>query len=295
MFLRIEAYHKPMKSNIKNDIIVIRELLGLTQTELADRLGLYRETIAYAEEGKKVLSKKNIIALYDFAYSKGLCLTKTKSLLLQDDIKGNEILLFHGSKSGIVGDIDINKGRINNDFGKGFYCGSKYEQAVSFVTQYESPVLYMMSLDDAGLTTVTFDVDRDWMLAIAYFRGTLDEYSKHPLIQSIKDKVESADIIIAPIADNRMFRIIDTFVLGEITEEQCKHCLAATDLGKQYVFKTSKALTHLKLLDECYICPKEREYFLGLKEEDRRQGDQKVRMAKIKYRGQGRYIEEILG
>lgn len=39
-----------------------------------------------------------------------------------------------------------------------------------------------------------------------------------------------------------MFRIIDSFIEGEITDEQCIHCLAATNLGLQYVFKTKKCL-----------------------------------------------------
>lgn len=44
-------------------------------------------------------------------------------------------------------------------------------------------------------------------LAIAYFRGKLDKYKNHKLIESIVNKVKESDYIVAPIADNRMFRI----------------------------------------------------------------------------------------
>lgn len=48
-------------------------------------------------------------------------------MLYRDDLTQNEKLLFHGAKSEIVGDIDIHKGRYNNDFGQGFYTGESYE------------------------------------------------------------------------------------------------------------------------------------------------------------------------
>lgn len=43
-----------------------------------------------------------------------------------------------------------------------------------------------------------------------------------------------------------MFEIIDTFIEGSITDKRCKHCLAATNLGVQYVFLNEKSLKHLK-------------------------------------------------
>ena len=74
------------------------------------------------------------------------------------------------------------------------------------------------------------------MMTIAYYRGALDKYKDHAIITRIIKDSRNCDYIIAPIADNRMFKIIDSFIQGEITDEQCKHCLAATNLGKQYVF-----------------------------------------------------------
>ena len=67
------------------------------------------------------------------------------------------------------------------------------------------------------------------------------------------------DVIIAPIADNRMFDIINEFVENEITDEQCRHALAATNLGYQYVLKTVKAVDSISYLQEMYVCNKEKE------------------------------------
>lgn len=77
------------------------------------------------------------------------------------------------------------------------------------------------------------------MLTIVYFRGRLNGYGDHPIIKNLIHKLEGVDYLVAPIADNRMFRIIDSFIEDEIIDEQCIHCLAATNLGFQYIFKKS--------------------------------------------------------
>ena len=132
------------------------------------------------------------------------------------------------------------------------------------------------------------------MLAVAYYRGKLEKYKTHPLIKAIVKKVGASDYVYAPIADNRMFLIIDQFIDGLITDEQCKHCLAATNLGNQYVFLTEKAISRLTVLERCFISSLEKERFVRIREADVNDGDNKVRAAMVKYRGKGKYIEEIL-
>ena len=80
-----------------------------------------------------------------------------------------------------------------------------------------------------------------------------------------------------------MFQIINSFIEGELTDEQCKHCLAATNLGMQYIFVSEKAVSQAKLIECCYISQNEREYYKN-----------KVKLARKQYRGKGRYIDEIL-
>jgi hypothetical protein len=205
-----------------------------------------------------------------------------------------EILLFHGAKSTIIGNIDINKGRKNNDFGHGFYCGESYEQSASFVENFENSSVYYFSLDVTGLRSLKYVVDRDWMLTIAYFRGTLNEYKNSIVIKNLISRLEGVDYVVAPIADNKMFRIIDSFINGEITDEQCKHCLAATNLGFQYVLLNDNAISRLKMLECCYLSNEERNHYRKIKLEDNKISDDKVKLARIQYRGKGLYIDEIL-
>ena len=131
------------------------------------------------------------------------------------------------------------------------------------------------------------------MLAIAYYRGKIDKYANHPIIIKIREKVEKSDMVIAPIVDNQMYQINDDFIFGNLTDEQTKHALSATNLGKQYVFLNDKALEDLELIEHCYLCKKEKSDYLEVKERENGVGIQKVKIAKREFAGKGKYIEEI--
>lgn len=215
-------------------------------------------------------------------------------MLWRDYLRKNEKLLFHGAKSEIDGEIDIRRGRHNNDFGQGFYTGESYEQAISFVSGFDHSSVYYIRFDDKNLKCKRYEVDQEWMMTIAYYRGALDEYRNHPIIEKLIEQSRDCDYIIAPIADNRMFQIINSFIAGELTDEQCKHCLAATNLGMQYIFISEKAVSQAKLIERCYISNNEREYYKNVRLEESKLGDNKVKLARKQYRGKGRYIDEIL-
>lgn len=168
----------------------------------------------------------------------------------------NHKLLFHGAKGTIKGSINTYVGRINNDFGQGFYTGETYVQAISFVSGFEGSSVYYLDFDNQNLRCKEYFVNQEWMMTIAYYRGALENYKNHPIVQKIIKDSRNCDYIIAPIADNRMFRIIDSFIQGEITDEQCKHCLAATNLGKQYVFVSDLAISQLKIVERVYLADK---------------------------------------
>lgn len=282
-----------MNFNISEDMKIVRELLNITQEELADELNVEPLTVKRIENGITNTSKRTLDSFYDFVYKKRIYLNKIKEMFYKEELT-NEKLLFHGAKSTIVGNIDINKGRRNNDFGQGFYCGESYEQSASFVENFENSSVYYFSFDTSQLRCLKYEVNREWMLTIAYFRGTLDKYKNTPVIKQLISKLENIDYVIAPIADNKMFRIIDSFINGEITDEQCKHCLAATNLGYQYVLLNENAISNLKMLECCYLSNEERKYYRNLKSEDNKISEDKVKLARIQYRGKGLYIDEIL-
>ncbi len=283
-----------MNYKFSDDLRAIREILGLTQSELASKLGVQQATLSRNESGTTNTSDKLLEKVYGFAFAQNIKLGRLKEMLWLENLKAGHKLLFHGAKSIIDGDISVAKSRTNNDFGSGFYCGESYSQAISFVSGFDKSSVYFLDLDTEHLRFRKYDVDCDWMLTIAYYRGRLDEYKNHPLVETLIQKSRDCDYIIAPIADNRMFQIINSFIDGEITDEQCKHCLAATNLGNQYVFITEKACQNLKILELCYIPVNERTYYKEIRNEDSKLGADKVKLARRQYRGKGQYIDELL-
>ena len=284
-----------MKYNFSEDLKSIREILNLSQSELAEQIGVEQVTISRNEWGNTEPSAKILESVYALAFKKKVRINKLKEMLWRDDLKKHEKLLFHGAKSEINGEIDIHKGRHNNDFGQGFYTGESYEQAISFVSGFAHSSVYYICFDDTDLRCKRYEVNQEWMMTIAYYRGKLDMYKNDPTIKTLIEQSKDCDYIIAPIADNRMFQIINAFIDGEITDEQCKHCLAATNLGMQYIFISERAVSQAKILERCYISANEREYYKNIRLEEAVLGDNKVKLARRQYRGKGQYIDDILG
>lgn len=283
------------KFQVEQDLQIIREIAGFSQQDLADALHVFVSTIEQWEKQEKQISENNRDMIYAYAYKKNIEINKIKEqLYLEEHTHTHQTVLFHGAKSIIEGALNLSKSRINNDFGKGFYCGETLEQSALFISSFPTASIYILKFDYTDLQSLKFQVNQEWMLTIAYYRGKLKQYQNHPKIKKLIARIDAADYIIAPIADNRMFQIIDSFINGEITDEQCKHCLAATNLGFQYVFKTTRALQRIEILERCYLCSAEKEMYLNKKSDDTKISEDKIKIARKNYRGKGHYIDEIL-
>ena len=268
--------------------------MDVTIQEFANELGVSYSTVSRWKERGENVSPANLEKIYEYAFKKRIRLNKIKEQLFREECLENHALLFHGAKTDISGHISVEKSRRNNDFGQGFYCGESLEQSAMFVSNYPHASLYMLDFDKTGMQELRLGVEQDWMLMIAFFRGKLTAYENHPIIQRILNRLNGIDYVVAPIADNRMFQIIDSFIEGEITDVQCRHCLSATNLGNQYVFLTQRAADRIQILRKCYLASVEKEAYISIRSEDAEVSNDKVKIARKQYRGQGKYIEDIL-
>lgn len=283
-----------MEFRVYEDIEVILTLLDMTIREFANELGVSYSTVSRWKERGETVSPANLEKIYEYAFKKRIRLNKIKEQLFREECLEDHTLLFHGAKTDISGRISVERSRKNNDFGQGFYCGESLEQSAMFVSNYPHASLYMLDFDKAGMQELRLGVEQDWMLMIAFFRGKLTAYENHPMIQRILNRLNGIDYVVAPIADNRMFQIIDSFIEGEITDVQCRHCLSATNLGNQYVFLTQRAADRIQILRKCYLASVEKEAYISIRSEDAEVSNDKVKIARKQYRGQGKYIEDIL-
>ena len=283
-----------MEFCVYEDIEVILTLLDVTIQDFANELGVSYSTVSRWKERGENVSPANLEKIYEYAFKKRIRLNKIKEQLFREECLENHALLFHGAKTDISGHVSVEKSRRNNDFGQGFYCGESLEQSAMFVSNFPHASLYMLDFDKAGMQELRLGVEQDWMLMIAFFRGKLTAYENHPIIQRILNRLNGIDYVVAPIADNRMFQIIDSFIEGEITDVQCRHCLSATNLGNQYVFLTQRAADRIQILRKCYLASVEKEAYISIRSEDAEVSNDKVKIARKQYRGQGKYIEDIL-
>ena len=100
-----------MEYNFSEDLKSIREILGFSQSELAEKIGVEQVTISRTELKKTEPSARLLEAVYSFAFDKNIKINKLKEMFWRDDLGANEKLLFHGAKTEIDGEIDIYKGR----------------------------------------------------------------------------------------------------------------------------------------------------------------------------------------
>jgi len=285
-----------MEYEFLKDMEYAKEVLGLSDEQLAEYIGTSRSSYSRWKRDNSLPNDSVLERAYSAMYSKGINLNRVYEDLFLSLEKKDSRLVIHGSKYGLEGNPSVNFGDERKDFGKGFYTGETVKQAVSFVSGYKSSVLYFFLLENASqIKTVTYDVSIEWMIVVAYYRGKIDQYKNSPLLVNELKKIKKADLIIAPIADNTMYSVINEFIEGSITDQQCINCLSANRLGKQYVFLNDNVLKkNLKMLRKCYLCNAEKQSYANEKIEDNTIGKTKVILAKRQYAGKGKYIEEIL-
>lgn len=274
--------------NIKEDIGFILESEKINSTELSERTKVSRVTLDSID--KQGRARDDVCEkIYAYAYENKYRINTVKEELIKEKYRD---VLFHGSKFGLS-EVTVSGSRDNCDFGKGFYLGETYSQAVSFVCEKEKSCVYSFGYSLADLKIKRFECDLEWMLAICYYRGTLKEFQLNSMIDRVVADIEAADVIIAPIADNKMFYVMAQFTEGEINADVALHSLSASKLGRQFIFKTEKALQKLVPIEKFYISNPEREDCRRVLNERSYEIDTKLKLAKREFKT-GLYIEEIL-
>lgn len=289
-------YTISMNYSFIEDLEYAKEALCLSDVDFYSLIKTTKTTYYRWKKNNYIPDKKQLDIIYGVLYKKGIDFNRIKEevyLSLQNE---NTKILFHGSKNGIDGEISTQYGNENRDFGKGFYVGESVKQSVSFVCTYPDSSLYCLKLKNyKKIRKIEFDVSSEWMILVAYYRNKIKEYANSNYVKSILKKIKGKDLIIAPIADNTMYSIINEFVEGSITDEQCLNCLSANRLGKQYVFLNDKIIKdNLEIVSKMFISSNEKEDYSRVRLQDDDIGKKKVVMAKRKYAGVGKYIEELL-
>jgi hypothetical protein len=208
---------------------------------------------------------------------------------------GNEaILLYHGSKSGLRGDIRP-VSREFCDFGRGFYMGTEKMQTLTLIYNFPRARLYTVQANLDGLCVLDVEVGIDWALLIAYHRGKLELAKGSSLYQKYAKMLAGCDMVNGYIANDRMFMVLDQFFAGEITDVALINSLSALKLGKQYVALTEKACRQIEIVEEKSLDDAERVVLRMESEAMRQEGIRQADEICRKHRRDGRFFDEIIG
>jgi len=276
----------------------IRDYLGLSQADFAEKLGVNFATVNRWENGRAIPTKLAQAKLYDYCKEHDVpvyqfVLDKITNEVAEVKLEDGRILLYHGSKSGIVGDI-APKSREMCDFGKGFYMGTEPGQPLTLICDFDKSKFYIVSIDAKDLEAVEIKADLDWAMLVAFHRGRMDKIKGTACYEKYSHIDAGKDLVIGSIANDRMFYVLDNFFMGNITDMALVNSLYALKLGKQYVATTEKACAAVRIEREIPLSMMERRFLQDESEANRQKGIALANDICKNYRREGYFFDEIL-
>lgn len=285
--------------DIMQDLIKkIRSHMNMNQTEFAELLNVTFATVNRWENGRALPNKLAQDKIYDLCKEYDvpvydMILEKIAAASGSVELDKGRVLLYHGSKSGIEGDI-APKSRKQCDFGKGFYMGTEPSQALTLICDYESAKFYIVSISVDNLAVLDVPADLEWAMIVAYHRGRMEKIKGTPFYSKYQEMAKDKDLIIGSIANDRMFFVIDNFFIGNITDAALINCLSALELGKQYVAVTRKGCDAVRIEKEIPISYLEKLFMKEVSEANRVKGSSLANDICRNYRREGLFFDEIL-
>ena len=169
-----------------------------------------------------------------------------------------QIHLFHGSQE-IIHHPEYGKGRLHNDYGRGFYCTESEELAREwacsslsdgFSNHYTLDMEYLTVLD---LGSEEYSV-LNWIAVLVSNRifrlGTpVAGRAKKYLEENYMVNINAYDVIRGYRADDAYYDFADSFLNNAITVEQLAAAMRLGKLGEQVVLKSRLAFDSIRFVD----------------------------------------------
>ncbi len=209
------------------------------------------------------------------------------------------ITLYHGSEQ-LVEEPTFGKGRVNNDFGLGFYCTESEdlakEWAVSslrngFANRYtlDTEYLSILNLNSPDYTIL------NWIAVLVEHRlfsikTPVARRAKRYLIDHFGVNVNAYDLITGYRADDSYFDYAESFLNNGISVEQLARAMRLGKLGEQIVIKSQFAFTRLRY--EGFDVAEKEKYFVLRRARDEEANRAYLEM--LEEESDGLYIQDIM-
>ena len=209
------------------------------------------------------------------------------------------ITLYHGSEQ-LVEEPTFGKGRVNNDFGLGFYCTESEalakEWAVSslrngFANRYtlDTEYLNILNLNSPDYTIL------NWIAVLVEHRlfsikTPVARRAKRYLIDHFGVNVNAYDLITGYRADDSYFDYAESFLNNGISVEQLARAMRLGKLGEQIVIKSQFAFSRLRY-EGFDVAEKEKYYVLRKARDDEAN---RLYLEMLEEESDGLYIQDIM-
>lgn len=209
------------------------------------------------------------------------------------------ITLYHGSEQ-LIEEPTFGKGKLNNDFGLGFYCTESEdlakEWAVSslrngFANRYtlDTEYLNVLNLNSPDFTIL------NWIAVLVEHRlfsikTPVARRAKRYLVENFSVNVNAFDVITGYRADDSYFDYAESFLNNGITVEQLARAMRLGKLGEQIVLKSRFAFS--KLHYEGFEVADRETYFCLRKA--RNDEANRIYMEMLEEESDGLYIQDIM-
>lgn len=159
-----------------------------------------------------------------------------------------KIRLYHGSNVSIE-TVELSKSKHGKDFGRGFYLNPNEIQAKEMAEAKADflggkPTVSVFELDPKSIEQgvlkikVFEDYSKEWAEFVAMNRRNMTDVQAHDY-----------DVVIGPIADDKVGVQIRRFINGFISAEKLIEELRFKEKAVQYFFGTERAVKFLKLIE----------------------------------------------
>ncbi len=187
----------------------------------------------------------------------------------------SRLILYHGSLE-VVQKPQIDKGKVYNDYGRGFYCTEHLELAREWgcnegVDGYTNQ--YEIETDNLNILNLVFP-EYTVLHWLALLMNNRKVRSSAPVVKRGKEwlkehyliDISSYDAIVGYRADDSYFSFARSFLENGITLEQLSHAMRLGNLGEQFVIKSQKAFDEIKFIS--YAPVNHKEYYPKRKSRD---------------------------
>ena len=168
-----------------------------------------------------------------------------------------EVTLYHGSVSVIKQPV-FGKGRLHNDYGRGFYCAQSFDLAKEWAVEenrngYANQYLLdLQGLKVLDLSTKDFTT-LHWITLLLQNRvftlkNDIIKAGKRYLIERFSLPVNEYDVIKGYRADDSYFAYAESFLNNTISIQRLSEAVKLGNLGEQVVLMSQKSFEQLRFL-----------------------------------------------